>query len=203
MEIKNSDQTPINQNEIDSEDISPASIPRNPHGTFFDFKFSNKNVKCNFSDDNCTLTQSSGIGWITILGDQSIDLNLPGKYYFEIKINNASPSWGISIGFADIKYDNTGTTILGYKDYGKAKSWAWFTYKSNLEGFLHDGVVVSKPLSFESGDVIKFVVETADKSISFYKNEEFIDKPFVDIDSIEIFPAFTICGETDSLTLVK
>ena len=65
-----------------------------------------------------------GLDLRTLLGDCSMKFDNPGKYYFEIKINAISTNWGNSIGLADIKYDNPGTTILGYKDYGKAKSWA-------------------------------------------------------------------------------
>jgi len=193
-----------NANNPDDEEVSPASIPRSPYGLFFDFSF-NDPKDSGITIENEGLTgKNHGIGWRTLLGNSSINFDNPGKYFFEIKINDISPAWGNSIGVADIKYDNSGTTILGYKDYGKAKSWAWFTYDSCLNGFLHDGTNVGeKPEIFTTGDVVRIVIEAADKSISFYKNDIFIGKPFVDIDSNEVIPAFTLCGENDSITILK
>jgi len=190
---------------IDDEDVSPASRPTHPHGLFFDFKFANPTMSGLTISEDALTGLNHGIGWRTLLGDQTIHFeNNPGKYYFDIRINNMTPNWGNSIGVADKAYNNSGTTILGYKEYGSAKSWAWFTYPQNLQGFLHDGVNVGeKPTPFITGDIIRIVIETADKSISFYRNEEFIAKPFIDIDSNEIVPAFTLCGGEDSITIMK
>ena len=64
-----------------------------------------------------------------------------------------------------------------------------------MQGFLRDGVVVGKPENYNEGDVIRIVVETSDKSISYYKNDIFIGKPFVDIDSEELITSvYTLWG---------
>jgi len=195
---------------IDDEEVSPASRPNNPHGIFLDFRFQppllfGETTGLTISEDGLT-GYNHGVGWRTLLGDNTINFeNNPGKYYFDIKINTVSSSWGNSIGVADKAYNNSSTTILGYKEYGGAKSWGWFSYNSGLEGFLHDGVTYGeKPNKYNDGDVIRVVIETADKSISFYKNDVLVgDKPFVDIDSNEVISAFTPCGDADSVTILK
>jgi len=193
---------------IDDEDVSPASRTTNPHGIFFDFLFKQPtkpmtgNTGLSISDD-CLTGNNHGAGWRTLIGDKTLNLyDNPGKYYFDIKINSITSNWGNSLGVADKLYTDSTVVIVGYAS--SVKSWSWFTYPAGKDGFLHDGKNTGeKPIHYKSGDVLKIVIETGDKSISFYKNDEFIAKPFIDIETDEIVPAFTLCGADDSITILK
>jgi len=190
---------------IDDEEVSPASMPHFAEGIPLVFRFKKVHPGFTLSDNDLTITHTGGLDWNTILGDQSINLTYPGKYFFEVKINRVSTSWGMAIGVADKAFDVTGTTILGYKDYGKAKSWTWFTYPGGSnEGFLHDGVVSgTKPIPFKGGDVVKVVIDASNKSIEFFKNNESLGIPFENIDSDEVYPAITFCDQNDSVTQIQ
>ena len=173
---------------IDDEDISPASIPHNPHGIFLDFKFcepKNKGETTGLTLSEDSLTGfNHGVGWRTLLGDTPIIFNNLGKYYFEVRLTNHDDSWGNGIGLADSMYFNASSnSILGYVQEGK--SWSWFSYKGSLQGFITEGKICGEKPSYryKTGDVIKIVVDSADRSISYYCNEEFIGTPFVNIES--------------------
>jgi len=191
-----------NLNNIDDEEVSPASRPTNPFGIFFDFQFNQPMSGLTISEDGLT-GENHGIGWRTLIGNQTLNLiDNPGKYYFNIKINNITTEWGNSLGVADKAYNETSCVILGYA--ATIKSWGWFTYPQGLDGFLHNGKTVGeKPIHYKTGEVLTIVIESGDKSISFYKNDEFIAKPFVEIETDEIVPAFTLCGASDSITILK
>ena len=188
---------------IEDENVSPASMPHFAEGKPLFFRFK-KDQAFTFTDD-LKVTHSGRLNWNTVLGDQSINLTYPGKYFFEVKINIITESWGMGIGVADKAFDNSGTTILGYRDLGKGKSWSWFTYKSaNNEGFLHDGVVSGeKPIAYTNGDVVKVVIDASNKSIEFFKNNESLGIPWENIASDEVIPAITFCNQNDSITLIQ
>ena len=194
----------INTNSIDDEEVSPASRP--PPITFLDFKFVKPTNNGLTLSDDCLTGFNHGIGWRTLIGDTTISLNTSQKYCFDIRINTIDSSWGNSIGVAEEGFVNGSGYILGYHYSNSVSSWAWFTYKgASNDGFIHmNKNVGEKPKSFIAGDIIRIEVDTGDKSISFYNNDEFIGKPFVNIEtSKDLVFAITLCGPEDSITIVK
>ena len=179
------------------DDVSPASRP--PPETFLDFKFIDPVQGLTLSNDGIT-GENRGVGWRTLFGDQSIDMNCGRKFHFSVRINYIDPKWGNSIGVADKDMDKvkgTNSTIIGYK-YSHGKSWGYKeVFKGNGQTF---GQI---PPRLRTNDIIKVYIDTSDKSISYFRNDEYLGKPFENIDSDEVFPAITLCGDRDKVTLIK
>ena len=117
-----------------------------------------------------------------------------------MNIVNKDLSWGNCIGFVN---NTSEDSILGYNGNG----WGWWTYsKADNEGFIHNFKNFgTKPEKFKGGDKIRVVIDCGDKSVTYYKNEEFIGTPFLrdDIAADEIWPAITLCGDLDRVTISR
>ena len=188
--------------EIDDEEISPASKPFSLDGIQLTCKFLNVRNETTIILSNDDLTvRKIGYGWFTIGIDSAIDFTSGfGKYFIKFQIDKNTDCNGIGAVEKSYQYGGVNQTILGYESGGK--SWSWFTYSYHT-GFISNLVNFGTPDDYVMGDIVKLVFDASDRSITYYRNDELVSKPFMELDVDEIIPAVTVCGDGDQITIIN
>ena len=125
------------------------------------------------------------------------------KYFFTILIEKKDLQWGMCIGIGSIKYNFESTIILGLKEIDCNDSWGWLPYNGKSK-FLHHSRDIKgfNADPFVEGDKLRMIVDTKEKTLTYYRNGQLVGTPFIRINSEKIIPIVTLCGPKDKIRIL-